>query len=724
MKRMLINATQEEELRIAMVDGQNLYDLNIESSSSERKKANIYKGTISRIEPSLEAAFINYGEERHGFLPLKEISREYFIKEIEPGSKVNIKDVLKEGQDIVVQIDKEERGKKGAALTTFVSIAGSFLVLKPNKIRSGGISRRIIGQDRDIAKQNIKELRIPEGMSLILRTAGVARSFEELEWDLKNQLAIWEAIKTVVVKKPSPFLVYRESNAVIRALRDFLTNEINEIVVDNKSVHNEAKDFIEQFMPKNKNKLKSYNDDVPLFTRYQIESQIESAFAHTVDLPSGGSIVLDHTEALFSIDINSSRATKGEDIEDTALQTNLEAADEIGRQLRLRDLGGLIVIDFIDMSIIKNQRAVEARIRGAVKEDRARIQVGKISRFGLLEMSRQRLRPSLDEFNQLRCPRCNGIGFIRNVESVALVILRIIEEESRKEKTAKVIAQLPVEVATYLLNEKRHWVQSLEKRNSTQVVLIADSQLQTPHYNIRRIREDQIDVTENSGKSYTLKENLDEQIIPEVIQNKKEIEVAAVGSLAFTSPPPEGKTDGLFEKIKNLFGSDEENKIVSNKNKKNIQKKKPYRRNTKSRYNQKKEGLRKSHSQKHIAKKQKKSSKDSVQTKENSNEIKATKTKQNDKKFKKTKDTINQSKENKSLKEKDISVPVNNATDNKKNPNLKTNKKVSNSKENKETQKRLLPWKPELEKNANSTEIGSTNTKNTSKKRSNKLIDK
>ena len=715
MKRMLINATQEEELRIAMVDGQNLYDLNIESSSSERKKANIYKGTISRIEPSLEAAFVNYGEERHGFLPLKEISREYFIKEIEPGSKVNIKDVLKEGQDIVVQIDKEERGKKGAALTTFVSIAGSFLVLKPNKIRSGGISRRIIGQDRDIAKQNIKELSIPDGMSLILRTAGVARSFEELEWDLKNQLAIWEAIKTVVVKKPSPFLVYRESNAVIRALRDFLSNEINEIVVDNKSVHNEAKDFIEQFMPKNKNKLKSYNDDVPLFTRYQIESQIETAFAHTVYLPSGGSIVLDHTEALFSIDINSSRATKGEDIEDTALQTNLEAADEIGRQLRLRDLGGLIVIDFIDMNVTKNQRAVEARIRGAVKEDRARVQVGKISRFGLLEMSRQRLRPSLDEFNQLRCPRCNGIGFIRNVESVALVILRIIEEESRKEKTAKVIAQLPVEVATYLLNEKRHWVHNLEKRNSTQVILIADSQLQTPHYNIRRIREDQIDLTENSGTSYTLKENLDEQIIPEAMQNKKETEIAAVTSLVFTSPP-EGKTDGLFEKIKNLFGSDEENKIVSNKNKKNTHKKKPYRRNTKSRYNQKKEGLRKSHSQKHIAKNKKKSSKDGAQIKENSNAVKTTEAKKNDKNFKKTKDTIKQSKENKSPKEKAISVSVNNTTDNKKNPNLKTTKKVSNSKENKETQKRLLPWEPELEKNANPTEQDPTNTKKTSKK--------
>ena len=713
MKRMLINATQEEELRIAMVDGQNLYDLNIESSSSERKKANIYKGTISRIEPSLEAAFVNYGEERHGFLPLKEISREYFIKEIEPGSKVNIKDVLKEGQDIVVQIDKEERGKKGAALTSFVSIAGSFLVLKPNKIRSGGISRRIIGQDRDIAKQNIKELSIPDGMSLILRTAGVARSFEELEWDLKNQLAIWEAIKTVVVKKPSPFLVYRESNAVIRALRDFLTNEINEIVVDNKSVHNEAKDFIEQFMPKNKNKLKSYNDDVPLFTRYQIESQIETAFAHTVNLPSGGSIVLDHTEALFSIDINSSRATKGEDIEATALQTNLEAADEVGRQLRLRDLGGLIVIDFIDMNVTKNQRAVEARIRGAVKEDRARVQVGKISRFGLLEMSRQRLRPSLDEFNQLRCPRCNGIGFIRNVESVALVILRIIEEESRKEKTAKVIAQLPVEVATYLLNEKRHWVHNLEKRNSTQVILIADSQLQTPHYNIRRIREDQIDLTENSGTSYTLKENLDEQIIPEAIQNKKETEIAAVTSQAFTSPPP---TDGLFKKIKNLFGSDEENKIVSNKNNKNIHKKKSYKRNTKSRYNQKKEGLRKSHSQKHIAKNKKKSSKDGAQIKENSNAVKTIETKKNDKNFKKTKDTIKQSKENKSPKEKAISVSVNNTTDNKKNPNLKTNKKASNSKENKETQKRLLPWEPELEKNANPTEQDSTNTKKTSKK--------
>ena len=413
MKRMLINATQEEELRMAMVDGQRLYDLNIEAPASERKKANIYKGKITRIEPSLEAAFVDYGAERHGFLPLKEISSEYFVKESKAGGKPNIKDVLKEGQDIVVQVDKEERGNKGAALTTFVSLAGRFIVLKPNKDRSGGVSRRITGQDRDSARKSLNEIEIPEGMSVILRTAGIDRSAEELAWDLENLLTVWTAILNVVLERPSPFLIYRESDSVVRALRDYLTNEIGEILIDDEATYKDAVEHVEQTMPHNIKKLKHYVDPVPLFTRFQIESQIESAFAHNVNLPSGGSIVIDHTEALVSIDINSARATKGGDIEATALNTNLEAADEIARQLRIRDLGGLIVIDFIDMGPQKHQREVENRLREAVRQDRARVQIGKISRFGLLEMSRQRLRPSIGESLHMTCPRCSGFGTIR-----------------------------------------------------------------------------------------------------------------------------------------------------------------------------------------------------------------------------------------------------------------------------------------------------------------------
>ena len=567
MKRMLFNATQEEELRVAMVDGQRLYDLNIELPASERKKANIYKGTITRIEPSLEAAFVNYGAERHGFLPLKEISSEYFVAENKGGGKPNIREVLKEGQDIVVQIDKEERGNKGAALTTFVSLAGRFIVLKPNKPRSGGVSRRIMGEDRDLARQSMKEVNIPEGMSVILRTAGIDRSAEELEWDMNNLLAIWEAIKLVIVRRTSPFLVYRESDSVVRALRDYLTNEIGEILIDDESAHNDAKEFIEQVMPHNLKKLKLYQDPVPLFTRYQIESQIESAFAHQVTLPSGGSMVIDHTEALVAIDINSARATKGGDIEATALQTNLEAADEVGRQLRLRDLGGLIVIDFIDMGPQKHQREVESRLRDAVRQDRARVQIGKISRFGLMEMSRQRLRPSLGESSYLTCPRCSGAGTIRSVESLALAILRIIGEEARKERTAKVIAQLPAEVATYLLNEKRDWVQTVESRHEMQVILVANPNLETPHYQIRRVRDDQTELPENSGTSYELSEPEEEQIIPQAIQNPKPVETPAIATVVSTTPAPprkepaapqQPKEPGFFAKIVNLFSSDEE----------------------------------------------------------------------------------------------------------------------------------------------------------------------
>lgn len=570
MKRMLINATQEEELRMAMVDGQRLYDLNIEGPTSERKKANIYKGKITRIEPSLEAAFIDYGAERHGFLPLKEISAEYFVSPVSAGGKPNIREVLKEGQDIVVQIDKEERGNKGAALTTYVSLAGRFIVLKPNKAHSGGVSRRIVGADRDLARKSLGEIEVPDGMSVILRTAGIDRSAEELAWDLENLLSVWQAILNVVLQRPSPFLIYRESNAVVRALRDYLTNEIGEILIDDEATFKEAQEFVEQVMPHNLRKLKHYQDSVPLFTRFQIESQIESAFAHSVTLPSGGSIVIDHTEALVSIDINSARATKGGDIEATALNTNLEAADEIARQLRIRDLGGLIVIDFIDMGPQKNQRAVENRLREAVRQDRARVQIGKITRFGLLEMSRQRLRPSLGESSYQTCPRCSGFGTIRSVESLALAILRIVGEEARKERTAKVIAQLPVEVATYLLNEKRDWVQSVETRNDTQVILVANSALETPHYDVRRVRDDQVELPENAGVSYQLAEKEAEPEVPESMQEKKPAEQAAIGKLAPAAPAPvrqraEKQGPGFFEKLLALFTGDKKQKKPAKK---------------------------------------------------------------------------------------------------------------------------------------------------------------
>jgi ribonuclease E len=541
---MLINATQAEELRMAMVDGQRLYDLNIELPAGERKKANIYKGKITRIEPSLEAAFVDYGAERHGFLPLKEISSEYFVKPAESGKKTNIREVLKEGQDIVVQIDKEERGNKGAALTTFVSLAGRFIVLKPNKSRSGGVSRRIIGADRDLARESLNDVDVPKDMSVILRTAGIDRSAEELAWDLENLLTIWTAILNVVLERSSPFLIYRESNSVVRALRDYLTTDIGEILIDDDRTYKEAVEFVQQVMPHNLRKLKHYEDPVPLFTRFQIESQIESAFTHSVNLPSGGSVVIDHTEALVSIDINSARATKGGDIEATALNTNLEAADEIARQLRIRDLGGLIVIDFIDMGPQKHQRDVENRLREAVRQDRARVQIGKISRFGLLEMSRQRLRPSLGESSYLTCPRCSGIGTIRSVESLALAILRIIGEEARKERTAKVIAQLPVEVATYLLNEKRDWVQNLESHNEMQVVLVANPALETPHYDVRRIRDDQTELPENVGASYTLAEPDPEPEAPQAILERKAVEPAAIAVLKPSKPVPKRKSSG------------------------------------------------------------------------------------------------------------------------------------------------------------------------------------
>jgi len=594
MKRMLINATQKEELRMAMVDGQNLYDLNIELPSNERKKSNIYKGKITRVEPSLEAAFVDYGAERHGFLPLKEISSEYFIKNINPEDRPNIRDVIKEGQEIVIQIDKEERGKKGAAITTFVSLAGRFIVLKPNKSNSGGISRRITGDERENARKSLESINIPENMSLILRTAGIDRTSEEIEWDLNNLLAIWEAIKTVIVQKKSPFLVYKESNAVLRSLRDYLTFDIGEILIDEKSAYEDAKEFIGQVMPQNLKKLKFYDEEIPLFTNFQIESQIESAYTHSVDLPSGGSIVIDHTEALVSIDINSAKSTKGSDIEETAVATNVEAAVEIARQLRLRDLGGLVVIDFIDMHLYKNQREVENQLRKAAKNDRARIQIGKISRFGLLEMSRQRLKPALSESNQLICPRCTGIGSIRSVESLALSILRIIGEEARKDMTAKIIAQLPIDIATYLLNEKRDWVQSIESNHNTKVVLVANSSIDTPHFKVKRVRTDEVNLPENLGQSFDLTEKLDEQIIPEVNENRRVTEIPAVGNAKLPKKPPgkdkDGNSKNIWSIFKNLFESDEDNEKKSKKRKHyNNRNKRKTRSNYKDRpYNKKK----------------------------------------------------------------------------------------------------------------------------------------
>ncbi len=573
MKRMLINATQQEELRMAMVDGQRLYDLNIEAPASERKKANIYLGKITRIEPSLEAAFVDYGSERHGFLPLKEISSEYFAKDAKNGGKPNIRDVLKEGQNIVVQVDKEERGNKGAALTTYVSLAGRFIVLKPNKARSGGVSRRITGADRDLARKSLNEVIVPDGMSVILRTAGIDRSAEELAWDLENLLTVWTAILNVVLERPAPFLIYRESDSVVRALRDYLTNDIGEILIDDEQTYRDACEHVEATMPHNLRKLKHYVDPVPLFTRFQIESQIESAFAHNVNLPSGGSIVIDHTEALVSIDINSARATKGGDIEATALNTNLEAADEIARQLRIRDLGGLIVIDFIDMGPQKHQREVENRLREAVRQDRARVQIGKISRFGLLEMSRQRLRPSIGESAYQTCPRCTGFGTIRGTESLALAILRIVGEEARKERTAKVIAQLPVEVATYLLNEKRDWVQGLEDQNDTQVVLVANPHMETPHYDVRRVRDDQMELPENAGVSYSLAEAPPEPESPQAILERKGVETAVVGTLKPSKPAPKRQEEkkekkGLIATIAGFFVGDEEDDAKSQPNRK------------------------------------------------------------------------------------------------------------------------------------------------------------
>jgi len=505
MKRMLFNATQSEELRVAIVDGQKLIDLDIESAGKEQRKGNIYKGVVTRIEPSLEAAFVDYGADRHGFLPFKEVSRSLFQAGVEV-SRARIQDALQEGQEFIVQVEKDERGSKGAALTTFVSLAGRYLVLMPNNPRGGGVSRRIEGEERDELRDLIGQLEVPLGMSIIARTAGIGRNLEELNWDLNYLLQLWRAIENASRQQAGPFLIYQESSLVIRAIRDYFQPEIGELLVDTESIYEQARQFMGHVMPSNVNRVKLYKDDIPLFSRFQIEHQIETAYSRSVSLPSGGAVVIDHTEALVAVDVNSARATRGVDIEQTALNTNLEAADEIARQLRLRDLGGLIVIDFIDMEFSRNQREVENRLREALRFDRARVQMGKISRFGLMELSRQRLQPSLGETSHLPCPRCQGTGQIRSIESTALHILRILQEEAMKENTAAVHAQVPVDVATFLLNEKRSDIHNIEARLKVSVVLIPNIHFDTPHYTVTRLKHDELNRSEPLPASYQMVE--------------------------------------------------------------------------------------------------------------------------------------------------------------------------------------------------------------------------
>ncbi|WP_419570189.1 ribonuclease E [Rheinheimera sp.] len=564
MKRMLINATQEEEIRVALVDGQKLYDLDIESPGHEQKKANIYKGKITRVEPSLEAAFVDYGAERHGFLPLKEISREYFPSGYTFDGRPNIKEVVKEGQEVIIQIDKEERGQKGAALTTFISLAGSYLVLMPNNPRAGGISRRIEGDERQELKDSLDQLQLPDGMGLIVRTAGVGKSHEELEYDLKALLKHWAAITHESENRPAPFLIHQESNVVFRAIRDYLRRDVGEILIDNPRIFEEAKVYIQQFRPDFAHRVKMYQGEVPLFMHFQIESQIESAFRREVRLPSGGSIVIDSTEALTAIDINSSKATKGGDIEETAFNTNLEAADEIARQLRLRDLGGLIVIDFIDMTPVRHQREVENRLKEAVKQDRARVQIGRISRFGLLEMSRQRLRPSLGESATHVCPRCHGRGTIRSTESSALSILRLIEEEAIKDNTSQIHAQVPISVATYLMNEKRDAVRRIESRHGIQIYVIPNEHMETPHYEVTRIRIDE-EIEESSYnmvKAPAVSSNVYHPVAEAAVREKPAVSAismaeapAPVAKPVVAEPAVQGPSliDGLIGWFKGLF---------------------------------------------------------------------------------------------------------------------------------------------------------------------------
>ncbi len=516
MKRMLFNATQAEELRVAIVDGQKLVDLDIESASKEQRKSNIYKSVITRVEPSLEACFVDYGADRHGFLPFKEISRDYLR---ESDGKTRIQDQLKEGQELIVQVDKDERGNKGAALTTYISLAGRYLVLMPNNPRGGGVSRRIEGEDRNELRDTINQLDVPSGMSVIARTAGIGRSIEELQWDLNYLLQLWQAIDGAAKTQSGAFLIYQESSLVIRAIRDYFHPDIGELLIDTEAIFDQAQQFMSHVMPANVGRVKLYKDDVPLFSRFQIEHQIETAYARQVPLPAGGAIVIDHTEALVSVDVNSARATKAGDIETTAFNTNLEAADEIARQLRLRDLGGLIVIDFIDMESAKNQREVENRLKDALKYDRARVQLGKISRFGLMELSRQRLRPALAESAYIPCPRCHGIGHIRGTESTALHILRILQEEAMKDNTAQIVAQVPVDVATFLLNEKRAEIHTIEARFKVNVLLVPNTYLETPNYKVTRLRHDDLNQGEPLPASFNMVEKPEEE---DPVKQKKE----------------------------------------------------------------------------------------------------------------------------------------------------------------------------------------------------------
>ncbi|URL02440.1 ribonuclease E [Avibacterium sp. 20-126] len=604
MKRMLINATQKEELRVALVDGQRLFDLDIENPGHEQKKANIYKGRITRVEPSLEAAFVDYGAERHGFLPLKEIAREYFPADYVYQGRPNIRDILHEGQEVIVQVNKEERGNKGAALTTFVSLAGSYLVIMPNNPRAGGISRRIEGEERLELKEALSSLDVPDGVGLIVRTAGVGKSPEELQWDLKVLLHHWEAIKQASESRPAPFLIHQESDVIVRAIRDYLRRDIGEILIDNQKIYEKAKAHIKLVRPDFINRVKLYQGEVPLFSHYQIESQIESAFQREVRLPSGGSIVIDVTEALTAIDINSARSTRGGDIEETALNTNLEAADEIARQLRLRDLGGLIVIDFIDMTPIRHQREVENRIRDAVRQDRARIQISRISRFGLLEMSRQRLSPSLGESSHHICPRCQGTGKIRDNESLSLSILRLLEEEAIKENTKQVHTIVPVQIASYLLNEKRKAISSIEKRHNVDIVVAPNEAMETPHFSVFRVREGE-DVNELSYNLAKLHQDKEDSFIAEESLVTRNIETAAVTtesvlenaavSLAIETPAPmpvakkENKPSlisRILAKIKALFVEEKETKKTPNRSNKNNRRRNQERRNTRRNRNE------------------------------------------------------------------------------------------------------------------------------------------
>jgi ribonuclease E len=571
MKRMLFNATQQEELRVAIVDGQKLIDIDIEAAGREQRKGNIYKGVITRIEPSLEACFVNYGEERHGFLPFKEVARAYFKEGIDVRN-ASIKDALREGQEIIVQVEKEERGQKGAALTSFISLAGRYLVLMPNNPRGGGVSRRIEGEDRQELREAMSQLEVPDGMSIIARTAGIGRDATELQWDLSYLLQLWKAIDEAAKGNSAPLLIYLESSLVIRAIRDYFQPDIGEILIDTDDIYEQAAAFMSVVMPDNLPRVKRYQDDVPLFSRFQIEHQIETAYSRTVPLPSGGAIVIDHTEALVSVDVNSARATRGSDIEETATRTNLEAADEIARQARLRDLGGLIVIDFIDMESSKAQKDVENRLRDALRHDRARVQMGKISKFGLMEMSRQRLRPALSEGSHVTCPRCNGTGHIRDTESSALQVLRIIQEEAMKENTAAIHTQVPVEVAAFLLNEKRAEVIKIETRFKVNVLMVPNKHLETPHYKLERLRHDDPRLDDQKA-SYVMAEEAARELETDTTVSKKDADVktrpeAAVKGITPTQPAPISQprparaekaatesSGGFFGFIKKLFSS-------------------------------------------------------------------------------------------------------------------------------------------------------------------------